>query len=81
MRSVLGLGGVILISTLYLYCLASYLPPVPRLTKQNRVEGEGDPGGEREIIGSVSTQTYTLSFHSNNLNKSDIYSFKGNNVD
>ncbi|NP_001187744.1 transmembrane protein 41A-A [Ictalurus punctatus] len=51
MRSVLGLGGVILISTLYLYCLASYLPPVPRLTKQNRVEGEGDPGGEREIIG------------------------------
>ncbi|XP_060786436.1 transmembrane protein 41A-A isoform X2 [Neoarius graeffei] len=50
MRSIVGLAFIILISTLYLYCLSSYLPPVPSLIQQNRVEAEEEPGGEREVI-------------------------------
>ncbi|XP_058247198.1 transmembrane protein 41A-A isoform X1 [Hemibagrus wyckioides] len=53
MRSVLGLVCVILISTLYLYSLSFYLPPVARIIKQNRMEtrGESDDQREKEMIG------------------------------
>ncbi|XP_053090213.1 transmembrane protein 41A-A isoform X4 [Pangasianodon hypophthalmus] len=50
MRSLVGLGGVILISTLYLYYLSSYLPPVPRMIRQDRMASEIKPGGEQEML-------------------------------
>ncbi|XP_046700570.1 transmembrane protein 41A-A [Silurus meridionalis] len=54
MRSVLGLGGVLLVSTLYIYCLSSHLPPVPRIIKQNRMETREEPveepPGDSEMI-------------------------------
>ncbi|KAK3569431.1 hypothetical protein QTP86_030070 [Hemibagrus guttatus] len=48
MRSVLGLVCVIFISTLYLYFLSSYLPPVARTIRQNRMETRGESADQRE---------------------------------
>lgn len=65
MRSVVILGCVILISTLYLYCLSSYLPPVPRFITQNRIETDENPGGvrddaQREMIRSEHSDLHTV---------------------
>lgn len=68
MRSVLGLGAAILISSLYMYYLSSYLPPVPRLIKQSRMEADEKPEGvgdthaheEGEMIWSDFTHCHSF---------------------
>ncbi len=66
MRSLVGLIAVILTATFYLYLLSSYLPPVPRLPKQEhkgetrKTDDEEDNPSKMETSASRCVLLLTL---------------------
>ncbi|XP_030643187.1 transmembrane protein 41A-A [Chanos chanos] len=64
MRSVFGLVAVVVLATLYLYLLSSYLPPGPQLRRQTREKDDGKPGDDENSRSDPVAEEPRLKFPS-----------------